>query len=265
LQQPIQPANAKQRGMRILIVEDNEDLRNFMLHPLREEFDVQAAEDGIEAWKIIRKQIPDLVISDVLMPNMDGFELCKRMKSTYETSHIPIVLLTALTEKTDQLHGLGLGADDYLTKPFDMALLSQRIKSIIYNRQAVRNKALKLIRENPDEPVLTNKLNEKFVKKALEVVRSNMSDSEFGRDEFASAMNVSISLLYKKIKALTDLSPVDFIKTIRLNYALELLQSRRITVLEVSEMCGFSSAEYFSTTFKKHFGKTPTEVILTQI
>src|ERR1035437_1343624 len=131
------------KEMKVLIVEDNDDLLNFMKATLSEDFTVFTALDGEIAWKFILKQIPDLVISDIMMPNMDGFELCKIMKSTYETSHIPLILLTALSEKTDQLYGLGLGADDYLTKPFDMNLLTQRIKSIIHNREVVREKALK--------------------------------------------------------------------------------------------------------------------------
>jgi signal transduction histidine kinase/CheY-like chemotaxis protein/ligand-binding sensor domain-containing protein len=248
------------KDMKILIVEDNDDLRNFMIHPLGVEFEVAVAEDGQQAWEIIRKEIPDLVVSDVMMPNMNGFELCELMKSTYETSHIPIILLTALSDKTEQLRGLGLGADDYLTKPFDMALLSQRIKSVIRNRMIIREKALKLISSNDNEPILTNVNNDKFVKKALEVVRQNIADSRFGKDEFASAMNVSSSLLYKKIKSLTDQSPVDFIKTIRLNYALELLQSKTYSVTEVSEMCGFASIGYFSTVFRKYYGKSPSEL-----
>jgi CheY-like chemotaxis protein/anti-sigma regulatory factor (Ser/Thr protein kinase) len=259
---PLLPQESvKKVDMHILVVEDNDDLRDFMQYPLAEAFEVQTAEDGEQAWKIIQKQQPDLVVSDVMMPNMDGFELCRLMKSTYETSHIPIILLTSLTEKAQQLHGLGLGADDYLTKPFDMTLLAQRIKSIIQNRKTVREKALKIIGENRDEPILSNELNDRFVKKAVEVVHRHIADSAFGKDEFASAMNVSSSLLYKKIKAFTDQSPVDFIKTIRLNYALELLQSHKYTVTEAGELCGFSSVGYFSTVFRKHFGKSPTEIV----
>jgi signal transduction histidine kinase/CheY-like chemotaxis protein/ligand-binding sensor domain-containing protein len=247
------------RGMHILIVEDNDDLRDFMRHPLGGEFDVSTAGDGAQAWEMIQTRMPDLIVSDVMMPGMDGFELCRRVKSTGESSHIPVILLTALTEKAQQLHGLGLGADDYLTKPFDMTLLTQRIRTIIQNRRTVREKALKLISgTHGDEPVLANEMNDKFVKKAVETVRAHMSDTGFGKDEFASAMNVSASLLYKKIKSLTDRSPVDFVRAIRLSHSLELLRSRKYTVTEVSEMCGFSSAAYFSTVFKKHFGESPT-------
>jgi len=248
------------KEMKVLIVEDNDDLLNFMKATLSQDFKVLTASDGEKAWAFITKQVPDLVVSDVMMPNMDGFELCKVMKSTYETSHIPIVLLTALSEKTDQLHGLGLGADDYLTKPFDMNLLIQRIKSIIRNREIVREKALTLIHGDSNEHIVTNELNDKFLKKLLDVARANMGKTEFDKDEFASAMNVSSSLLYKKIKSLTDQSPTDFIKTVRLSHAVELLHSGKYTVTEVSELCGFSSVGYFSTVFRKHYGKSPSEI-----
>jgi len=262
LQPLLQQKELSKQEMRILIVEDNDDLRNFMQHPLQADFDVLLAEDGVEAWNIIQKQMPDLVVSDVMMPRMDGFELCRLMKSTYETSHIPVVLLTALSGKIEQLHGLGLGADDYLTKPFDITLLVQRIKSIIRNREIVKERALKLIKgsTNGNEQILANEHNDQFVKKVLEVIRANMANTEFGKDDFASAMNVSTSLLYKKIKSLTDQSPTDFIKMVRLDYALELLQNHKYSVTEVSELCGFSSIGYFSTVFKKHFGKSPTDI-----
>jgi len=244
----------------IIIAEDNEELRLFLKTALQENYNVVTACDGVEAMECIEKQIPDLIISDVLMPRMDGFELCEKLKSTYEYSHIPILLLTALSDKTEQIHGLGLGADDYLTKPFDMALLQQRIKSIINNRRRIREKALKIIQEPNEEPIMTNQLNDQFVKKALNIVYANLSNSEFNKDSFASEMNVSPSLLYKKIKSFTDQAPSDLIKSIRLNHALELLKSHQYSVTEVGELCGFSSTAYFSTAFKKHFGKTPTEI-----
>lgn len=247
------------KEMRILIVEDNDDLKNFLSHSLSETFHIQTASDGVEAWKTIQKQLPDLIISDIMMPNMDGFELCKKIKDTYETSHIPVILLTALSEKTDQMHGLGLGADDYLTKPFDMNLLSSKMKSIIRNRSIVKDKTLKLLKETNEEPIVNNEHNDKFIKKALEIIKMNIADPSFGKDEFASKMNVSSSLLYKKVKALTDQSPTDFVKTVRLNYAYELLESRKYTITEVGELCGFSSIGYFSTVFRKQFGKSPSE------
>jgi len=249
------------KDMSILIVEDTEELLDFMRYRLKEDFKVYSAENGIKAWQIILNEMPDLIVSDVIMPNMDGFELCQLIKSTYETSHIPVVLLTSLTGKAEQLNGLGLGADDYLTKPFDMELLQQKIKSIIQNREAIREKALKLIKRNGDHPILINDHNNQFLNKLLDVVRENISNQNFGKDEFASIMNISPSLLYQKIKSLTNQSPVDFVKSVRLNYAIELLQANKFTIAEVSEQCGFTSSAYFSTVFKKHFGKSPSEVL----
>ena len=184
------------------------------------------------------------------------------MKSTFETSHIPVVLLTALSDKTKEMEGLGLGADDYITKPFDIAILTQRIYTIVKNRKVIRNKTSKTYqKESSEEPIFKNELNDEFVKKAIEVVGKNIANTQFGKGEFAYAMNVSTSLLYKKMKALTDQSPTDFIKHIRLNYALSLLQSQKYTVTEVSDLSGFSSITYFSTVFRKHFGKSPTDFI----
>lgn len=251
----------KEKVMHILIAEDNADLQEFLFHSLGEYYKMTKAKDGEEAWKLIRKEAPDLVVSDIIMPNMDGFELCKKIKSTFETSHIPVILLTSLSQKGKQLEGLGLGADDYITKPFDISLLIQRVRTTIKNREIVREKALRLMGQSQqDAPVYVNELDDLFVKKALQVVQKNITNTEFGKDEFASDMHVSPSLLYQKLKALTGQSPIDFIRVIRFNHAMELLQTHKYTITEISEMCGFSSANYFSTAFKKHFGKPPVEV-----
>lgn len=250
------------KKMNILVVEDNNDLQSFLKISFSSDYNVLIANDGSKAWEIIQKQMPDLVVSDIMMPNMDGFELCRLIKSTFETAHIPVVLLTAISDRTNQLEGLKLGADDYITKPFDMLMLKQRIVSIIRNRNAVKEKVLQLFsKPETDVPILVNEHNDHFVKKALEIVQMNIANCDFGKDEFASAINVSPSLLYKKIKSLTGLSPVDFIKVTRLDYSIELLKSHKHTVTEVSELCGFSSVGYFSTVFKKHFGKSPTEIV----
>jgi DNA-binding response OmpR family regulator len=249
-----------EKNEQLLIVEDNEDLKVFLQQSLQANYKIASAKDGVEAWEMIQDKLPDLVISDIMMPNMDGFELCRLIKSTFETAHIPVILLTALNEKSQQLHGLGLGADDYLTKPFDMNLLHQRISNIIQNRKIVREKALRIIDEDESESIYLNELDDQFVKKAVSVVHANMDNDQFNKEAFASEMNVSSSLLYKKIKALTDLSPIDFIKSIRLNHALKLIQSGKYTITEVSEMCGFSSVKYFSAAFKAHFGKSPSKL-----
>lgn len=254
--------NAEEKKKTLLIVDDNKDLLNFLRCSFEEEYNLSVANDGVEAWEMLQKESPDLIISDVMMPNMDGFELCKLIKSTFETSHIPIILLTSLCEKSDQLEGLGLGAEDYITKPFDVSLLKQRIKTLVQNREILREKVLKMaVKKDVEQPaILSNELNDSFVKKAVEVIQNNMLNLDFDKESFAQEMHVSSSLLYKKIKTLTGQSPSDFIKSIRLNRALELLQSRKYTITEIGELCGYSSVSYFSTVFKKHFGKSPTEV-----
>ncbi len=248
--------------MKVLVVEDNEYLQEFLCSALNDKYEIYLASDGIAGWEILMKEVPDLIVSDIMMPNMDGFELCTKVKSTYETSHIPIILLTALADKAQHLKGLGLGADDYLTKPFDITILQQRIKTIIKNRKVLRDKALKIIKiDDSEEPILENKLNDKFIKQMVKVVRENVSNSDFSKNDFAAKMNVSSSLLYKKVKALTNQSPTDFIKTIRLDYSLELLKKKEYTITEISEMCGFSSVGYFSTVFRKHFKKSPSQLL----
>jgi signal transduction histidine kinase/ligand-binding sensor domain-containing protein/DNA-binding response OmpR family regulator len=254
------PKDNSKKKLRLLIVEDNDDLQNFMFNALCDEFNVSVANDGEIAWKIIKKQMPDIVVSDVMMPNMDGFELCRLIKSTYETSHIPVLLLTSLAGRAEQLQGLGLGADSYLTKPFDMGLVTQSVRSIIQNRKIVRDKALKIIEKDSNEVLFSNELNDKFIKKATEVVWASMSNPEFDKEEFASAMNVSTSLLYKKIKSLTDKSPNEFTNSIKLNHALKLLQEHSHSITEVSELCGFSSLDYFGKAFKSYFGKSPSDI-----
>lgn len=248
--------------MKVLIIEDNEYLREFLKSALENQFKIYLAEDGLQAWNLIQQQTPDMVVSDIMMPNMDGFELCQKIKSTYETSHLPVILLTALAGKAEQLQGLGLGADDYLTKPFDISILQQRIRTLVHNREIIRDKALKIIhRSEDDTAILENELNDKFLKRMIEVVHENISNAQFSKNDFASAMNVSPSLLYKKIKSLTDQSPTDFIKLVRLNHSLELLSNKKYNITEVSELCGFSSVGYFSTVFRKHYGKSPTQMI----
>ncbi len=256
-----QAAAQKNNKMTVLIVEDHEYLREFLQSAMQDQFNIFLAEDGEVAWELVQKKHPDLIVSDIMMPKMDGFELCEKVKSNFLTAHIPVILLTALAGKAQQLHGLGIGADDYLTKPFDVTLLQQRIKSILKNREIIRDKALKLTRADDEPVILGNELNDKFLKRMIDVVNENMENSQFSKNEFASAMHVSPSLLYKKIKSLTDQSPTDFIKTIRLKHARDLLNSKKYTITEVSELCGFSSVGYFSTVFRKHFGKSPTQMI----
>ncbi|MBN2261666.1 MAG: response regulator [Prolixibacteraceae bacterium] len=246
----------------VLIVEDNDDLREFMARSLEDSYRILLANDGIEALALTSKAQPDLIISDIMMPNMNGFELCQKIKSSYETAHIPLILLSALTEQAQQLHGLGLGADDYLTKPFEIEFLKEKIKSIIRNRQALKDKLLNYNKDASPEPILSNKLNNEFLEKMMEAIQQNISNPEFDKIEFASALNVSTSLLYKKTKSLTGQSPLEMIKTVRMNHAYELLKSNNHSITEISELCGYTSVGYFSTVFRKCFGKKPSDMLI---
>lgn len=261
LYKDIDQKNIQDKQMSILLVEDNIDLQNFLACSFRDQYNVTTASNGSEAWAIIQSKSFDLILSDILMPEMNGLELCKLVKSTFETSHIPVILLTSLAEKENLIEGLHLGADDYITKPFDIRILNYRISTILKNRIIVRDKALKLISQSDaEQDIFINELNDKFIKKALSIVHENMSNTQFGKEEFASEMHISSSLLYQKLKALTGQSPIDFIRSIRFNHALELLKTHQYTISDVSDICGFSSNNYFSTAFKKYFGKSPTEI-----
>ena len=254
---------AKKDKLNLLIVEDNKELQNFLSHALSENYNISKANDGEIAWNIIKDNEPDLIISDIMMPNMDGFDLCRIIKNTAETSHIPIILLTALSDKTQELEGLGLGAEDYITKPFSVQVLMHRINNVLKNREKKKEETLSLINKQnfKEKSIFKNEHNDEFVKKAIEVVNDNISNTEFLKDDFAAEMNVSPSLLYKKLKSLADLSPVDFIRSIRLNYSVELLKTGKYNVTEVSDLAGFSSVGYFSYAFKKHFGVPPSELL----
>ena len=245
--------------IRVLLAEDDRNLGNILKSYLEAKgYSTKLCSNGQEAFDMFVREKFDFCVLDVMMPVKDGFTVANEIRQ--HDKHIPILFLTAKSLEADKLKGFQAAADDYLTKPFDISLLIQKIRTIIRNREIVREKALKLIDKDTTEPLLTNEINDKFVKKLLAVAWENISNSGFDKDEFARTMNVSSSLLYKKVKSLTGQSPTDFIKSIRLRHASELLQSGKYTVTEVSEMCGFSSVGYFSTVFKGYFGKSPTGI-----
>lgn len=249
-------ANKKQLDT-LLIVDDNTNLLNFMVDALSSDFKTVTATSGVEAWQKIEEQQPDIILSDIMIPEMDGFELCRKIKTTYETAHIPIILLTALSERTNELKGLGLGADDYLTKPFDIGILRQKLKTILRNRQLSKSKLLNsLSLGQPTE--LGNRQNDDFIQRLHTIVKTNINNTNFSKEQFAAEMNVSTSLLYKKMKSLLDTSPTDFIRIVRLEYAQQLLKTHEYNITEISEMCGFTSAAYFSTVYKKQYGVPPS-------
>lgn len=245
---------------RIMIVEDNASLRLFLMKSLSDIYQVDGAENGQEAIDKIKVQQPDLIISDVMMSVMDGETMCRTLKSDIETSHIPIILLTALGDKKDILRGLETKADMYITKPFDLMVLRANISNILENREIIRKKlqqaSVNIESKTEDIPKTTN-LDNEFMQKVTVLVKENLG-KDLTVDTLCAGMNMSRTSFYNKIKALTGMAPNDFIRNIRMQEAAALLKSQRYTVAEVADMMGFADPKYFTDTFKKFYGVPPS-------
>lgn len=242
----------------ILIVDDNLDIRLFMKTQLQQNYRIFEGENGQKGWEIAQKIIPDLILTDIMMPIMDGMELCVKIKSNVKTSHIPVILLTARTSVLQIEEGLMTGADDYITKPFDSDLLKIRIKNIIENRKRLKEVYLKNFTVDIPQPVATQ-LDDLFLTRAYDYVKQNMSDPDLSIEAFGNQLSLSRTQLYRKIKALTGMSPSMFVSTLRLKFAAELLSKTTLSVSEIAYQVGFSNPSYFTTSFKKLYNITPTE------
>jgi len=244
----------------LLVVEDNDDLRSYVRSYLDDEYSVHEAVNGALGLQSAIEKIPDLIISDVMMPMMDGYQLCRALKSNEKTSHIPVILLTAKAAKEDKLEGLELGADDFLTKPFDPAELLVRIKNLIEQRQLLRKRYLKELNLYPQAlPDKIASMDEQFLQKAMEVVRENIPDPEFSVETFGDNMAMSRMQLHRKITALTGQTASEFIRNLRLQKAAELIRSQAATITEIAYDTGFSTPSYFTECFKKYFGISPAD------
>ncbi len=246
----------------ILVVEDNSDLRDFLVESLSDNFIVNAAEDGVQGLKLVQKNDFDLVVSDVMMPNMNGIELCKMLKNDLQTSHIPVILLTAKNQEEDYVEGLESGADDFITKPFNLAVLQAKMNSLIENRKKIM-KRFQQTNPETEEPELSSisSLDEEFMGKINQVISDFYTDPTFDIDTFSSKMYVSRSLLYKKLKALTNVSPNEYITIYRLKKSISLLKSKKHQVSEVAFMVGFNDPKYFSRVFKKFYNCSPSSYL----
>lgn len=242
----------------ILIVEDHKELRQLIKESLENDYKILLAEDGLNGWQKATEEIPDLVISDVMMPHMDGFTLCGNLKSDERTRHIPIVLLTAKESETDQITGLTGGADIYLTKPFSSKILQLNVRNLLNSREIMRQKFGKSFLLEPRN-VEIDSADEQFLTKLILIIEDNMDHEKLGIDFLSEKIGMSSSVLYKKLKAITNLSINEFSKSIRLKRAAQLLKQKQFTIYEVGYMIGFTDRKYFSREFKKQFGKTPTE------
>ena len=242
----------------VLIVEDNRDMRSYLTDCLASEYRLIEAVDGEDGLKTSIDKIPDLIISDVMMPKMDGFQLCRRLKTDERTSHIPIILLTARAATADKIGGLELGADDYLIKPFDTKELLVRVKNLIQQRRLLRKKFSQQISFVPEE-IATTPVDVSFLQKAKDLVEVHIADEDFRVELLAKNIGMSRSQLHRKLRALTDHSTSEFIRTLRLQQAAYLLQQRRFSVTEVAFEVGFNNPSYFAACFRKQFGKLPSE------
>jgi len=242
----------------LLIVEDNPDMRAYIRGQLLDYCQVLEAEDGQAGLDMASDTLPDLIISDVMMPKMDGYQLCEKLKTDQRTSHIPLILLTAKSSGESKLEGLTLGADDYLVKPFDSKELRVRVKNLIEQRRRLRERFGKEIKLQPKDIAITS-ADEKFLQRAMDITDRYISDENFSVEQFGREIGLSRGQLHRKLKALTDQSPVDFIRTIRLKRAAQLLEKRSGTVAEIAYQVGFSDPSYFSRCFRQQFGVLPSE------
>ncbi len=241
----------------VLVVEDSADVRQYIKRSLETHYHVVEARGGQEGMQKAQEIIPDLIISDVMMPETDGYELCRQLKNNVITSHIPVILLTAKASEENIIQGLETGADDYITKPFNTRILCARIKNLIDLRRHIQET---LNREMTLQPakISVSQIDKRFLKKLKEAIEKNISDTEFNIDQLCRILDMSQPTLYRKIHALTGESPTDFIRTCRLKRGAELLKDNFGSVLEVAFEVGFSSASYFTKCFKKKFHQLPS-------
>lgn len=242
----------------LLIVEDNRDMRKYMRTTVDSSFRVFESANGEEGLQRAVEIIPDIIVSDVMMPKMDGLNLCARLKADERTSHIPVILLTAKAEQDQKIEGLETGADDYMIKPFDPKELLARVRNLIDQRRRLRERFTREIKLKPADIAITS-VDERFLNKGLHVVESHISDCTFTAERFAEEMYLSQMQLHRKIKALTNCSPWEFVRTIRLERASQLLQKKAGTVAEIAYEVGYSDPSHFADAFKKQFGVSPSE------
>ncbi|HJX71106.1 MAG TPA: DNA-binding response regulator, partial [Bacteroidales bacterium] len=216
------------------------------------------ASNGREGLQLAQKRLPDLIVSDIVMPGMDGLELCKIIKSDKNTSHIPVILLTGRSSSKKKLEGFELGADDYITKPFSFEILESRIRNLILQRETIRKSLQKRFELTPSNIQITS-LDEKLIHKALLIVENNLSDPDFSVDKLSREIGMSRVHLYKKLTSLTGKSPIEFIRIIRLRRAAQLLEKSQLSVSEIAYQVGFNNPKYFTKYFKSEYRILPSE------
>jgi len=252
----------------LLVVEDNPDIREYIHHSLSDDFDILTAEDGSEGWTLAQERIPSIIVSDIMMPVMDGIQLCRSVKDDIRTSHIPIILLTAKDSLHDKEEGYTAGADSYLTKPFSAKLLHSRINNLLEARKKLAA-SLTAVIPHPTEPATENTdtlnpLDNEFLQRITQIIEDNLEMEKMDIAFIADKMCMSHSTLYRKIKGVADMSANEFIRKVKMRNGVRLLLSRKYSISEISYMIGFSSVTYFRQCFKSEFGMAPSEYVKLQ-
>lgn len=246
----------------ILVVDDDPEIVEYISDSLSDIYNVISAENGKSGFEIASEEIPDIIISDIMMPIMDGLEMCKHLKKDLRTSHIPLVLLTAKGSLHDQKVGYDLGIDSYLTKPFSSNLLKSRLKNILDARQKYslsNSSEFKAKQELLNESI--GELDQEFLKKLTQTIEENLEDEKMNISYVAGQLNMSHSTLYRKIKALTNLTANEFIRKVRINFAEQLLITGQYNVSEIMYQVGINSSSYFRQCFKEEFGLNPSDYL----
>ena len=245
----------------VLIVEDEDDIRNYLLTELGNHFRVLSCSNGKEAMEIIMSHMPDLVLSDIMMPEINGITLLKKLKQNIKTNHIPIILLTAKNSEKDYIEGLSLGADAYIAKPFNLEILITTIENLIRNREVLRNNfSGKQEQDGQIEVIQPQSADEKLMKKVMKAINKNLNNPDLNAEMIAAEVGISRVHLYRKLKEITNQSTRDFIRNIRLKQAEILLKSEKnYSISEISQLVGFNNTTYFSNAFKELYGVSPSK------
>lgn len=250
--------DTKKESINILLVEDNEELLLLIKNILSKRYNVFTATNGLQALEQVKENNIDIIVSDIMMPEMDGLELCRTVKKNLETSHISIILLTAKNSIDDRIESYNAGADGYISKPFELKVLEARINNFVANKKN-RQQEFKSNVEINISSLEYPSIDEQFLTNAIKIIENHLSETEFDVNTFADHLNMSKSSLYRKIKTMTGLSPIEFIRNIRLKHASQMLKEKSISVAEVAYSVGFSDPKYFTSCFKNEFNITPSE------
>ncbi|QKG58799.1 response regulator [Hymenobacter sp. BRD128] len=243
---------------RLLVVEDNDEVSQYLQQLFAADFEVTAAADGLEGWEKTLAQLPDLIISDVMMPRSDGLELCRKLKQHPKTAHIPVLLLTARTAALHEVEGLGLGADDYVSKPFNPQVLQAKAAALLRNRSKLREYYQRQLLLEPTEIVIAD-ADRTFLEQAMRAVEQHLDDPAFGVQVLASDLCMSQSVLYRRIKQITGQTTVEFIRDVRMKRAAQLLTHSQLRITEIAFQVGVENVKYFRKTFQKIYGMAPSE------